>query len=59
MPLLLLFQFVKLATADGPACSCISSSLSAAPVSVGHPEYDSYAVPPLGVPCSPPRTQGF
>lgn len=39
IPLVLLLQFVKLASADGSACSCLFSSFSAAPMSSGHPSH--------------------
>lgn len=46
LPLLLLFQFIKLASADGPDCRWFSFSFSAAPVSRGHPASDSSVIPP-------------
>lgn len=46
----ILFHFVKLASADGSACSCLSSILSAASVTCVHPSYTSYLYSPIPVP---------
>lgn len=46
----ILFQFVKLASADGSACSCLSSILSAAPVTCVHPSYTWCLYSPIPVP---------
>lgn len=58
LPSLLLFQFIKLTSADGPDCRCFSFSFSATPMSRGHPACDSSAVPSRCALQPHPGTQG-